>query len=265
MNKTILSLLGLLLFLASCTANNGQDGLNSLLLTSIEPAGANCPTGGLRVDSGLDSNSNGVLDTDEIATTNYICAGVNSLINVVDELAGGTCTNGGIRIETGQDTNGNGALDEEEIQITRFLCNAIGGGFDEQIRLNFHILQNTGTTSSTSGYLFGDLPNFNKNFWQGVDSITFAAKIGYRDIPGVSITTTYAEVFDVTNNIIIPNSLISTDEPWDVVNTQFHYSNNMFDYLPNEEIDLSILLRTGTQGNEVYLIDPPYLFLYRSN
>ena len=121
MNKTAFPFLILLLFLSSCVVNDGQDGLNSLLLTSIEPAGENCPSGGLRVDSGLDTNSNGVLDSDEIASTNYICAGLNSLINIVDEMAGGTCPNGGIRIEIGQDMNANGTLDPEEILITRFL------------------------------------------------------------------------------------------------------------------------------------------------
>lgn len=260
MNKTIFPTLVLLLFLASCTANDGQDGLNSLLLTSIEPAGANCPTGGLRVDSGLDTNSNGVLDTDEIATTNYICAGVNSLINVVDELAGGTCANGGIRIETGLDTNGNGTLDEEEIQITRFLCNNSGGGFDEQIRIDFGLTTGGAGSTSTSGSLVGEIPNFNKNFWVGVDSIVFVAKLGYFNNP----TTTHAEVFDNINNSIISNSLITTDEILTVTN-EFLYSDNIYDNLPDDEVNLSILLRSGTDGSNVIIRNPAYLFLYRSN
>jgi len=41
--------------------------------TSIELPGAHCLLGGLRVDSGVDANKNGVLDSTEINTTNYLC------------------------------------------------------------------------------------------------------------------------------------------------------------------------------------------------
>lgn len=251
------------LLLMSCLGNDGQDGLNSLLLTSLEPAGTNCPTGGLKVDSGLDSNANGVLDTDEILTTNYICSGVNSLINVFDELAGGDCANGGIRIETGIDTNGNGNLDAEEIQVTRFLCNLDGGGFDEQIRLSFGI-QNAPGTINTSGDLIGELPNFNKHFWSGVDSIVFVPRFWSRHFNTNPNNIGFAEVFDVTNNNIINNSLISTNEQ-EIFGQipPFLYSSNIYDNLPEEEVTLSVLLRTETQNQVVAIYGPAYLFLYR--
>src|SRR5690606_37070654 len=35
---------------------DGNDGLNALLLVLDEPAGANCTTGGTRIDTGMDSN-----------------------------------------------------------------------------------------------------------------------------------------------------------------------------------------------------------------
>jgi len=275
MKKITFSFLLLSFILISCTANDGQDGLNSLLLTSIEPAGGNCPTGGVRIDSGLDSNSNGVLDTDEIASTNYICSGINSLVNIADELAGGTCALGGIRIETGQDTNGNGTLDEEEIQITRFLCNNAGGGFDEQIRLSFAYISVGYTTDSTSGFngsLVGiELPDFNKNFWSGIDSIVFVARIA-SDIPpsGNSNPNNYAfaELFDLTNGVRIENSLISSnfqDLPNVATPPPFIYSDNIFEYLPNETISLSTILWTENEGDRVRFYIPAYLFLYRSN
>jgi hypothetical protein len=52
---------------------NGTNGYNSSIKTSIESAGLNCQTGGLRVDVGLDSNRNGTLDNSEINNTSYIC------------------------------------------------------------------------------------------------------------------------------------------------------------------------------------------------
>lgn len=51
----------------------GPTGLNSLIAITNEPAGVNCPSGGTRIDVGVDSNSNGVLDADEVQSTEYIC------------------------------------------------------------------------------------------------------------------------------------------------------------------------------------------------
>ncbi len=59
---------------------NGQDGSNgqtSLVKSSVEPAGVNCTTGGVKLEYGLDANKNGVLDAGEVnsAATNYVCNG----------------------------------------------------------------------------------------------------------------------------------------------------------------------------------------------
>ncbi len=56
---------------------NGTNGLNALVKTTLEPAGANCATGGTKVETGLDANNNGVLDLAEInaAQTTYVCNG----------------------------------------------------------------------------------------------------------------------------------------------------------------------------------------------
>lgn len=57
-------------------ACNGDGGASSLVATSTEAAGANCPFGGTRVEYGLDANDNGVLDPNEVntAATTYVCA-----------------------------------------------------------------------------------------------------------------------------------------------------------------------------------------------
>ena len=48
-----------------------------LVETNPEPAGENCPAGGLRVDSGLDANQSNRLEGDEITSTAYACNGVD--------------------------------------------------------------------------------------------------------------------------------------------------------------------------------------------
>jgi len=56
---------------------NGTNGYNTLVKTTTELAGANCATGGTKVEVGLDINGNGILDAAEIisAQTKYICNG----------------------------------------------------------------------------------------------------------------------------------------------------------------------------------------------
>ena len=64
---------------------NGVNGINTLINTITEPAGANCTNGGTKIEVGLDTNNNNVLDNEEInnSSTKFICNGVNNnlLIN----------------------------------------------------------------------------------------------------------------------------------------------------------------------------------------
>jgi hypothetical protein len=61
------------------TGPAGANGLSSLIKTTTEPAGANCASGGVKVETGIDANSNGVLDAAEIQTaqTKYVCNGTS--------------------------------------------------------------------------------------------------------------------------------------------------------------------------------------------
>jgi hypothetical protein len=56
---------------------NGVDGKNTLVKTTTELVGVNCVTGGTKVEVGLDTNSNDVLDVSEVnaTLTKYICNG----------------------------------------------------------------------------------------------------------------------------------------------------------------------------------------------
>jgi hypothetical protein len=62
---------------AGVSGTNGNDGYNTVVKTSVEPAGPNCSTGGVKLEFGLDNNRNRVLDSTEISpnSTRYVCNG----------------------------------------------------------------------------------------------------------------------------------------------------------------------------------------------
>ena len=118
-------------------ATNGTNGLNALVIVTSEPSGTNCPYGGSKVSVGLDSNSNGILDTSEITSSNYICAaalgtpgqngtngidGFNTLMSISSEPAGTNCSSGGIKMISGLDSNRNGMLDVLEVTMSSYIC-----------------------------------------------------------------------------------------------------------------------------------------------
>lgn len=120
-------------------ACDGTDGIGSsriLLVLGSEAAGANCASGGVRVNSGPDGNGNNALDSAEIVSTQYVCNGANgsvgapgqsALIATVVEPAGSNCNFGGTRISAGPDTNGNGTLESGEATATAYACNGAPG------------------------------------------------------------------------------------------------------------------------------------------
>jgi len=99
----------------------GADGLNALIKTTAETVGANCGTGGTKIETGLDANRNGTLEATEInaAQTRYVCNGVTprfytrSLPNVsvprntVDYERSISCLEGDVPIGGGFSTNNN--------------------------------------------------------------------------------------------------------------------------------------------------------------
>lgn len=110
--------------------SNGSNGQTSLLTMSPEAAGANCASGGRKLSSGLDANSNGTLDASEVSATSYVChgaSGLNSLTRISNEAAGANCATGGKRIDSGLDTNGDGTLDAAEISASAYVCNGATG------------------------------------------------------------------------------------------------------------------------------------------
>ena len=64
----------LLCLIFSCE-NDPDDGLSSLINIKIESAGASCSSGGFKIETGIDLNRNGVLDSDEVQNSEFICNG----------------------------------------------------------------------------------------------------------------------------------------------------------------------------------------------
>ena len=62
------------------TGATGTNGLNALVNTTTEAAGSNCSNGGVKIEYGIDSNINGILDISEInaTLTKYICNGLST-------------------------------------------------------------------------------------------------------------------------------------------------------------------------------------------
>jgi hypothetical protein len=62
---------------AGAAGATGASGKNTLVKTTTEAAGVNCATGGVKLEYGLDANSNSVLDAGEITAslTKYVCNG----------------------------------------------------------------------------------------------------------------------------------------------------------------------------------------------
>ena len=257
------------MFLISCSngedgvnGEDGEDGLNSLIKTTPEPISTNCENGGIKVETGFDSNRNGNLETDEVLTTNFICSikGDNSLINTSIESSGNNCTNGGIKIDSGIDNNNNGILDDSEIQSTRFICNGIDGGIDEQIRLSFG---NSFLVSSSSDWIFSNnetehLLKFNKLNYTNVDSIVVATRLATTN----SSVKCFSELFNITESAPIPNtqleSTVLNTEPFEYV-----FSGNIYDDLPDSEINLVLRIRSELEGTAVIGGFPTYIFIYR--
>lgn len=126
---------GLALSLAACAGRAGKDGADgtdgrsgaaALVKVSPEPEGVNCARGGVKVETGLDADGDGVLDPGEenAGLTSYVCNGANALVRTDAEPVGSSCPLGGTRIETGIDANRNGVLDPGEVDPaqTTYVC-----------------------------------------------------------------------------------------------------------------------------------------------
>jgi hypothetical protein len=130
--------------------SQGSNGVNTLVNMLVENPGINCENGGLKIETGLDNNFNGILDGNEVQNTKYVCNGINgknSLTTVIKEPKGASCENGGIKINSGLDLNKNGILEENEITSTAYVCN----GTDGNTNLTRTTIENSGGNCGNGG------------------------------------------------------------------------------------------------------------------
>ncbi|PKH51792.1 hypothetical protein CXF68_14345 [Tenacibaculum sp. Bg11-29] len=231
---------------------DGIEGYKPLTKFVNEPIGVNCDKGGIKISIGLDNNSNGILDNDEIISTSYACNaedGDLSLTKISDIESGSTCENGGMKIEVGIDLNSNAILDEEEIKTTKTVCNGVDGiGGLEEIRL---LILSSGAgasgTDKESGVIVGSIEKFNKKNWSEAKSIIYNSYIYTSNYNN----TCYIELYNATDGYVISESTISSNStmyPGSLV-----ISKNIIDNLPNKEIKLDLRLRSENEGTSVFI------------
>lgn len=158
--------------------SNGTNGFNTLVAISNAP-GAQCPTGGKQIDTGVDDGlpsgtaRDGILQAGEVEKTSYVCNGTNgtngsngtngtngfsTLVRVSDGAAG--CATGGKKIESGLDdglpsgTARDGVLQAGEVESTSYVCNGAAGANGGGGGLNVYDANNValGALVYTSSY-----------------------------------------------------------------------------------------------------------------
>lgn len=119
-----------------------QNPPSALFAIDEEPAGENCPSGGVRICIGTDEDSDGALSLDEIKSTQYICHGQNGQSGTsgnsgkdghspiieqgaclpADAECAVQCGGAGQRFAIGFDKDGDGALNSDEIDAHYYVC-----------------------------------------------------------------------------------------------------------------------------------------------
>jgi hypothetical protein len=130
-----------------CNGESGDPSSSPLTEVSAETIGAECASGGVRIDLGTDLDSSGHLDAQEITGTQYVCNGVAGIdgtngtdganainsdagappmatrMSILSEPAGDNCSSGGVRIDSGLDFDADGLLDAGEVSSSAYACN----------------------------------------------------------------------------------------------------------------------------------------------
>ncbi|HMG90769.1 MAG TPA: hypothetical protein VK589_11945 [Chryseolinea sp.] len=249
---------------------NGINGLRSLVDVVNEAAGPNCINGGVKLMSGGDTNGNDLLEALEITSTLYICSvnigsdGHSTVFNVDGESPGVNCSAGGYKIESGLDINDNLILDNSEVGTTQYICHG-GPSFDKQTRLDFLFGSSVfNSSNSNTGTVLPErvqILRFNKGFYSAIDSVIFVANIWTSD----ANTNCLVELYNVTDNIPISGSLLSTNSTVDYYAENlgvYVFSDDIKNGLPNKEITLGLRLRSETEGVTVS-IQRAHLFIYK--
>ena len=180
--------------------------------------------------------------------------GLQSLIKIEELASSATCPAGGITVKSGIDKNRNGMLDANEVDGSYPVCNGQSSVADKQIILPINFSANVSNLQPAIG---GELIKFNKLYYPGVDSIIL---IGNPYV-GRSVNTAKVELYNLTDGAVITNSLLSTNNLY--ADRNFIETENLFNHLPDKEINLGIRLQTSING-EFAASGSCYLVLYRN-
>jgi len=169
---------------------DGTNGKNSLISTTTESSGANCATGGLKIQSGLDSDVDGVLDSTEVTATTYVCNGSNG-------------SNGSNGIQPSVSLYCGAQLENTTLYFTYtamvfsdssvFVYGGIYGGVAQYGASTFYDSSQTGASTAAVMFTYDAEPMSNGGYWRiSVNRSTLAATIVYTDtdVSGGSATWT---------------------------------------------------------------------------
>ena len=112
---------------------NGESGKNALIEVRDEAEGDGCPSGGIRVLSGLDADADGTLDDAEVVRNELLCHGssgtngVTTIVQLQEVDAGDECVAGGVNIIIGIDMDGDDALSPQEVRQEGVVCHGEPG------------------------------------------------------------------------------------------------------------------------------------------
>ena|GEM_PF-2140773 len=222
-------------------ANIGTDGDFYLNTTSFEIFGPKT-AGNWGIASSLKGNQG--------------TPGLKSLIAIENVLTSPDCPLGGIIVKTGVDQNNNNVLDAGEVDNTKPICFSQNVALDKQIILPiFGTAPSLNYTTSTIPQSFGALLKFNKHNYPGVDSIIFVCTPYVDDVSYAS----YIQLYNLTDKLPIANSTIVTNNSFGNPVSSTLQTKNLYDYLPDHDVTLSVSLFTGTPGHS---ISSGYCFLY---
>ena len=186
--------------------------------------------------------------------------GKTSLIDMIPEPIGENCIAGGIKIISGIDLDNNNILDENEIQDSAFICHGNDGSlyYDKLVRLviSYHGITTTSANWDLISSTTHRLSDFNRDDYGLVDSIIFGPPIYTEN----SNNTCIVELYNLTDGVPIQNSMIETNN----TEAQYHYSTNIYEYLPSKRIDLGIRIRSEIEGQRVFVGEISYLYIYRN-
>jgi len=189
---------------------NGTNGLNALIKTTSEPAGSNCINGGTKIETGLDADGNGTLNSAEVnaSQTQFVCNGADaqpSANNIYGNLPVLTTINRdtiscpvvGTVIFNSTTNKYEGVISVSQTLVTSSGVMSAPSGFN-----NYYSAGQTFKTGNSCGvftqinfplietYNFGGTPKCRISLYKGTDiSGTLIFQYEHTSVSGTSLTT----------------------------------------------------------------------------